>query len=133
MLGRELAHVGADLGEQHLGGAPVDAGDRVQQLQLTGERGGQLLDSRRDQWPRERPGTFLRGHAHLAAALDILEQSRRRVRDLVGLRWINQHTGLSVDDGIGGAGDRTGYRWSPEDCSFEVGDAESFAASLAVR
>jgi hypothetical protein len=38
---------GADLGQQHLGGALVDAGDRVQQLQLTGERARQLLDPAR--------------------------------------------------------------------------------------
>ena len=43
-VGGETAHVGADLGQQHLGGALVDAGDRVEQLELTGERAGQLLD-----------------------------------------------------------------------------------------
>src|SRR5437660_1529674 len=31
--------------EQHVGGAVVDPGDRVQQLDLTGERAGELLDS----------------------------------------------------------------------------------------
>ena len=42
--GRERAHVDADLGDQHLGGALLDAGDRHQQLTLAGERGDPLLD-----------------------------------------------------------------------------------------
>ena len=62
MLGRELAHVGADLGEQHLGGAPVNTGDRVQQLQLTGERGGQLLDPLRQRLNRLIEEVDLREH-----------------------------------------------------------------------
>jgi hypothetical protein len=37
MLGGEAAHVGADLGQQHLGGALVDAGDRVEQLDPTSD------------------------------------------------------------------------------------------------
>lgn len=44
MLGWEAAHVWPDLREDQLGGALVDAGDRVQDLELTGERAGQLLD-----------------------------------------------------------------------------------------
>jgi hypothetical protein len=40
MLGRELGHVRSDFGQQHLGGALVDPGDRVQQLDFTGERAG---------------------------------------------------------------------------------------------
>ena len=43
-FGRETAHVGTDLGEQHLGCASVDAGDRVEQLDLTRERARELLD-----------------------------------------------------------------------------------------
>ena len=42
--GRERVHVDADLGDQHLGGALLDAGDRHQQLTLPGERGDPLLD-----------------------------------------------------------------------------------------
>jgi len=62
MLGRELAHVGADLGEQHLGGAPVNTGDRVKQLQRAGERGGQLLDPRRQRRDRLIEEVDLREH-----------------------------------------------------------------------
>ena len=42
--GGERAHVDADLGDQHLGGALLDAGDRHQQVTLAGERGDPLLD-----------------------------------------------------------------------------------------
>jgi len=45
MLGREAAHVRADLGQQHLGRALIDTGDRVEQLDLTGERARELLDA----------------------------------------------------------------------------------------
>jgi hypothetical protein len=42
--GREAAHVGADLGQDHLGGALADAGDGDQQLELVGPRRGDLGD-----------------------------------------------------------------------------------------
>ena len=42
--GREAAHVGADLGDDALGGAPVDAGDGAQQPHLTPERGEHPVD-----------------------------------------------------------------------------------------
>jgi hypothetical protein len=42
--GGDLTHVGADLGHDDLGGAPVDAGDGVQQRHLGGEGGDHLLD-----------------------------------------------------------------------------------------
>ena len=42
--GREDAHVDADLGDDHLGGAPLNAGDRAQQLNGRLERGDLLLD-----------------------------------------------------------------------------------------
>jgi len=44
LVGREHAHVGADLGDQHLGGAALDAGDRAQQLNRRLERVNLLLD-----------------------------------------------------------------------------------------
>jgi hypothetical protein len=44
--GGELAHVGTDLGHDDLGGAPVDAGDGVQQRHLLSERADHLLDPR---------------------------------------------------------------------------------------
>src|SRR5512132_3121823 len=37
--GGETVHVDADLGDDHLGGAPLDAGDRAEQLNRGGERG----------------------------------------------------------------------------------------------
>ena len=37
-------HVGADLGDDHLGGAPLNAGDRAEQLNGRRERGDLLLD-----------------------------------------------------------------------------------------
>ena len=40
----EAAHVDADLGDDHLGGAPLDAGDRAEQLNRRGERGELRLD-----------------------------------------------------------------------------------------
>ena len=46
--GGELAHVGADLGHDDLGGALVDPGDGVQQRHLLGVRSDQLLDPRRE-------------------------------------------------------------------------------------
>jgi len=45
VLAGEAAHVGRDLGQQHLGGALVDAGDAVQKLDLTRERARELLDA----------------------------------------------------------------------------------------
>jgi hypothetical protein len=45
--GGELAHVGADLGHDDLGGALVDPTDGVQQRYLFGERGDHLADPRR--------------------------------------------------------------------------------------
>ena len=43
-MGGERAHVDADLGDQHLCGALLDAGDRHQQVTLAGEGGDLLLD-----------------------------------------------------------------------------------------
>src|SRR6476646_2685007 len=43
-FGGEAAHVGADLGDDHFGGAPLDAGDRAEQLNCAGERGELRLD-----------------------------------------------------------------------------------------
>ena len=42
--GREDGHVGADLGDDHLGAAPLNPGDRAEQLNGRGERGDLLLD-----------------------------------------------------------------------------------------
>ncbi len=42
--GREDRHVGADLGDDHLGGARLDARDRAQELNGWGERGKLRLD-----------------------------------------------------------------------------------------
>jgi hypothetical protein len=59
-VGREAAHVGSDLGQQHLGGAAVDAGDGVEQLDLTRERRVSssvrsesvwIVSSRKSIWP----------------------------------------------------------------------------------
>ena len=41
---REDGHVGADLGDQDFGGAPLNAGDRAQKLNGRPERGDALLD-----------------------------------------------------------------------------------------
>ena len=46
--GREDAHVGADLGDDHLGCAPLNAGDRAEQLNGRRERGDLLLDRVRE-------------------------------------------------------------------------------------
>ena len=46
--GGEDAHVDAELGDQHLGGRAADAGDRLQQVTLAGERGDHLLDPLRE-------------------------------------------------------------------------------------
>jgi hypothetical protein len=47
MLGcREHAHVDADLGDQHLGGALLGPRDAHQQVTLSRERGDLLLDLR---------------------------------------------------------------------------------------
>lgn len=43
-VGREPVHVRTDLGEEHLGGAAVDAGDGVQELNLVSERGDETID-----------------------------------------------------------------------------------------
>src|SRR6266508_5089056 len=48
-LAWELAHVGADLGQDRLGGTPLDAGERAEQLNRFGERGELLLDAGREQ------------------------------------------------------------------------------------
>ena len=40
----KIAHVGADLGDDHLGGAPLNAGDGAQQFNGRLERGDALLD-----------------------------------------------------------------------------------------
>jgi hypothetical protein len=45
----EDAHVGADLGEDHFGGAPLHAGNRAQQLNGRLERGDARLDRVREQ------------------------------------------------------------------------------------
>jgi hypothetical protein len=42
--GGKAAHVHADLGDDALGGAPVDAGDGAQPLELTPERGDHPVD-----------------------------------------------------------------------------------------
>ena len=50
-VGREHAHVDADLGDDHLGGAPLNAGDRAQEFNGLLERGDLLpdrLSQRRD-------------------------------------------------------------------------------------
>jgi hypothetical protein len=44
LVGREHAHVNADLGDDHLGGAPLNSGDRAQQLNGLLERGDLLPD-----------------------------------------------------------------------------------------
>ena len=44
LRGGERGHVDADLGDQHLSGALLDAGDRHQQLTLAGERADPRLD-----------------------------------------------------------------------------------------
>ena len=46
---REDAHVGADLGHDHLGGAPLHAGDRAEQLNRRRERADLLGDRSREQ------------------------------------------------------------------------------------
>ena len=46
--GREDPHVGADLGDQDFGGAPLNAGDAAQQLNGRPERGDALLDRVRE-------------------------------------------------------------------------------------
>ena len=43
-IGGEAAHVDADLGDDHLGGALLDAGDRAEQLNRGGERVELLFD-----------------------------------------------------------------------------------------
>lgn len=43
-FGGKDAYVGADLGQDHLGGVPADAGDALKQGQLGLERGGGGLD-----------------------------------------------------------------------------------------
>ena len=43
-MGGEAAHVGAELGQDRLGRALADAGDRVQLFQLTCERAGPPID-----------------------------------------------------------------------------------------
>jgi hypothetical protein len=45
---REGAHVAAGLGDDHLGGAAADAGDRAQQLNRRRERAQLLLDHGRE-------------------------------------------------------------------------------------
>src|SRR5690349_12712236 len=47
-VGGIAIHVGAELGDDHLGGALGDAGDRAQQLTLALERAHALLDLRRE-------------------------------------------------------------------------------------
>lgn len=44
LAGREGVHVAAGLSDDDLGGAPLDAGDRAQQLDRGGERGDLLFD-----------------------------------------------------------------------------------------
>lgn len=51
--GREARHVGADLGDDHLRGAPLNAGDRPQQLNGLLARGDLLLSGS----PRLAPGS----------------------------------------------------------------------------
>jgi hypothetical protein len=46
--GREAAHVGAGLSDDHLGGAAINVWDRVKQLQRPLERADLLLDPVRD-------------------------------------------------------------------------------------
>jgi hypothetical protein len=52
LRGRELPHVGADLGDQHLSGAPVHPRDRGKQRHLVRERGDHLPDPCRQQRDR---------------------------------------------------------------------------------
>ena len=105
-VGREAAHVRADLGEQHLGGAPVDAGDRVQQLELTGERAGQLLDplrQGRDRLVEEVDlGEHLPDQQRVVAGEAALERFAQR-GDLLAQRALGQ---LGEHLGVVGAGDQ---------------------------
>ena len=105
-VGREAAHVGADLGEQHLGGALVDAGDRVEQLELTGERAGQLLDplrQGRDRLVEEVDlGEHLRDEQRVMAGEAALERFSER-GDLLAQRALGQ---LGEHVGVVGAGDQ---------------------------
>ena len=105
-VGREAAHVGADLGQQHLGGALVDAGDRVEQLQLMGERAGQLLDLRGQGCDRLIEEVDLRQHLsdqqRVMAGEAALERLPER-GDLLAQRALGQ---LGEDLGVMGPGDQ---------------------------
>jgi hypothetical protein len=50
----EDAHVDAEFSDQHLGGDAGDAGDRLEQLALPGDRGDHLLDASREGGDRAR-------------------------------------------------------------------------------
>ena len=105
-VGREAAHVRPDLAQQHLGGAAVDARDRVQQLKLTRERARELLDPLRqggDRLVEEVDlGEHLSHEQRVVAGEPALERFAQR-GDLLAQRALGQ---LGEHVGIVSAGDQ---------------------------
>jgi hypothetical protein len=131
-LGGEAAHVGADLGQHGLGGAPLHARDRAEQFDRARERGELGLDlvgKQLDLLVEEVEVGKDRGHDQRMLGVEAADQRLALRRDLLAqlaLRQLGQHVR------VGGAGDERVQHRPAGGAEDVAGDAVELGLSVGV-